>query len=1285
MKNYSNLLRRFSVLCLIFGSFFQLLAKDGDTIKVRTVEFTDPYSRQAGTYLFPPKSEKFQKILMNYKLKCPSNGPCGEWDYLMYVYLDHKTGTMDSTLLQGPNFTVNGSTRATFSYVNNPAWTYSARAEKFTSRQSTQRDGDKNSQNATISPIGTGVLSVNMPFNTQIAGGHSQFLWTASELKAAGLLAGDITGIRFNILQSGSGINRLAVQMKAVSFNQLDLSSLKNSGFQTVFERNLTLQTGWQNIPFTQNFTWDGTSNIIVDISQNNRTDGQSSLVAATATTPNSLSAFQAIADSYAKFDGSDYIVSTGKEAIQTGTVEARFNVADVNGQHYIVSNDRDAGAEFPGYHLFLNGNKLYAAIWTQSDNKIVTISGGTVVPNRWYHSAMTFDGKNFILYLDGQEIARQTLLNSTTIEAPLLNFMIGILAFQAPTYYKFNGGIDEVRVWNQPLSAITIQQWMNRQVNSSHSAYSNLVAYFPLNEGVGFKATDVKGGNHGYFAANKGNWGTFSGSAINISDSISTIRPNVLFEQGLYTATTDSVFVVDSVKKDPKYVIEFNNASKPGKPTDTLYKWEPYYHFTFDSKGNIKDSTLIPADQTLSLFYRPFYGDPFEVVQRFELMRYITPYGNGLNLGNGFTWIMDVTDFALLLHDSVTISAYNQQELVELTFDMISGAPPREVLDIKPLWFGNPQFGNTPSIDKTFLTPRKIFIPNAVKGEKLRVIQSGHGFAGDAENCSEFCDKIQYIKVADTIRYQNHVWRETCGLNPVYPQGGTWVYSRSRWCPGAEVQPFDYELTPFIKSGDTALVDMDMQQYNFIRTGNGTAPNYVISSCLFEYGAPNFKLDASLEKILAPTKDQFYRRHNPVCGSPIIRIRNNGSTPLTVLDIHYGFKGGAQATFTWKGNLKFTEEQEVSLPPLALFGNLPQNGIFEVLLDKPNGGTDEYASNNYGSSEFVMPPVLFNEFEVRLTTNLQAAQQYEWSLKKTDGTVIAQHSNLQDNTSYLDSLYLTDGCYEFRFTNKWGYGLSWWATSPDLGSGAIEFTSLGNSLPFSQYFVSNHNSGDFGSELYQQFIVASKPTTTSSTDSLNFGTVEVGSPKQLSVDISPKNAIGLEVSLAKINVSNRNFRIVSTVPDLSAGTVKLGATDKLTITVEFAPVTPVVRNARLDITTNDERFSPYSVYLTGTGAWAAGVSEDAKTSDMLTLSAVPSVISEESTVSFSVNSLGNTPTRVTLVNTLGQEVATLFDGIANADGQTAKLDAHGIASGTYFIVLRSLGMAKTLPVSIVR
>ena len=55
---------------------------------------------------------------------------------------------------------------------------------------------------------------------------------------------------------------------------------------------------------------------------------------------------------------------------------------------------------------------------------------------------------------------------------------------------------------------------------------------------------------------------------------------------------------------------------------------------------------------------------------------------------------------------------------------------------------------------------------------------------------------------------YTQEIWRDDCGENPLYPQGGTWIYDRANWCPGDKATTREHELTSFIESGQENLID---------------------------------------------------------------------------------------------------------------------------------------------------------------------------------------------------------------------------------------------------------------------------------------------------------------------------------------------------------------------------------------------------------------------------------------------------------------------------------------------
>src|SRR5574343_1387670 len=94
----------------------------------------------------------------------------------------------------------------------------------------------------------------------------------------------------------------------------------------------------------------------------------------------------------------------------------------------------------------------------------------------------------------------------------------------------------------------------------------------------------------------------------------------------------------------------------------------------------------------------------------------------------------------------------------------------------------------------------------------KIKTRSSGHGFAGGdgTYNCGEFCERLHNIWVDNTKVKEWNGWQE-CGDNPVFPQGGTWLYDRADWCPGKEANTYNYELSQYLTPGTIHNFDYDM------------------------------------------------------------------------------------------------------------------------------------------------------------------------------------------------------------------------------------------------------------------------------------------------------------------------------------------------------------------------------------------------------------------------------------------------------------------------------------------
>lgn len=450
--------------------------------------------------------------------------------------------------------------------------------------------------------------------------------------------------------------------------------------------------------------------------------------------------------------------------------------------------------------------------------------------------------------------------------------------------------------------------------------------------------------------------------------------------------------------------------------------------------------------------------GDTLDI----ELARYITPYGLYYSSTWKGEWTLDVTDFAGLLRDSVEIqyrhTGYETNVgrgwVIDLSFDFIEGTPIRNFEKVNKLWNGNYSYGNSANPINNQLTPKEVTLGANTRSVRSYIVQTGHSF-GDIENCAEFCPKERTMKMDGSTYLQKLVWRDQCGENPNFPQAGTWLYDRSGWCPGDIAYPDFTDLT--VEPSSTHTFTCEMQ--NYVNQG-GSSPNYVIESFLFEYGAPNFNVDASVEDILAPSTKYYHTRINPICGSPKILIRNNGSAELISLVIEYGDKNGPKSSYTWTGNLGFSKSVEVELPPTVQWN---ESGTFEVVLSNPNGTTDEYALNNRMESIYEAPLELPETFVVNLRTNTFGNESY-WKIEDKNGNIVADRSNMAGNTEYKDTLTLPWGCYSFVLEDSDEDGLGWWAN--DDGTGYVRIRKAVGS-GFLKFWGT-----DFGSFIREDFTI---------------------------------------------------------------------------------------------------------------------------------------------------------------------------------------------------------------------
>ncbi|WP_418511511.1 HYR domain-containing protein [Corallibacter sp.] len=201
----------------------------------------------------------------------------------------------------------------------------------------------------------------------------------------------------------------------------------------------------------------------------------------------------------YIDFDGVDDYVSFGNNHDVSGSFsfESWIKPHSINGQIQTIFSKRDANNLSTGYDLRLVNNTIsFHANGT-------SISANGITSNRWHHIAVTFDGSNYKLYVDGIDMNTRLGPNPTSNSyAMLLGAMHQIN--DIPTNH-FNGWLDEIRVWNIALTTAQIREMMNQEIEANGTsvrgtvlgldisglAWTNLTAYYQMNQGI-----DITAGN---------------------------------------------------------------------------------------------------------------------------------------------------------------------------------------------------------------------------------------------------------------------------------------------------------------------------------------------------------------------------------------------------------------------------------------------------------------------------------------------------------------------------------------------------------------------------------------------------------------------------------------------------------------------------------------------------------------------------------------------------------------------------------------------------------------------
>jgi hypothetical protein len=238
----------------------------------------------------------------------------------------------------------------------------------------------------------------------------------------------------------------------------------------------------------------------------------------------------------YLHFDGvNDYVaLPTSAVNIPSGnspyTIEAMINPSAMGEKHIVAWGNYGSQNQVNAFRLTDNGLVNY---WWAAD---FSVPYSFNLTNTWYHVAATYDGSVRSIYVDGVLIGSDFPSANSHNVTNTSNVTIG-----AGNNYSgfFNGGIDEVRIWNVARSTTEIN---NKKACELDGNETGLVAYYKFNQGNSgannttlITATSTTGNNVGTLTgfgltAGSSNW--LAGSTI-VSGNTCTTLGNENFEVG--------------------------------------------------------------------------------------------------------------------------------------------------------------------------------------------------------------------------------------------------------------------------------------------------------------------------------------------------------------------------------------------------------------------------------------------------------------------------------------------------------------------------------------------------------------------------------------------------------------------------------------------------------------------------------------------------------------------------------------------------------------------------------
>ncbi|MEZ4910551.1 MAG: peptide-N-glycosidase F-related protein [Saprospiraceae bacterium] len=1015
---------RFTFLFIIF----QLVYQHGisqDTTWVNTFNFN---SKTRDTVVYFPDGDhnQYEKILMYYGMRCKGglvstgtdrNKGCGEWDYSCNTSIIDSSRT-DSIRRYHPDYVINGFNEDFFAYTTQPTYFYT--------HYILEDVNPTNTNNIVRKDVGDHSES-KVIIDKQHTSGKYFLYYTKEQIGLTGNT--NLSGLSFN--HNGNGtLDFLNIKVSQTDAENIDISSVQSLSFSEVVNRHVTFNgTGKTDVYFHTPFSINANMGLVFEISFGSSIEkiGNLEILGSGYTDTGLIS------------DVNDHYLKSGVGSVGDLSVDAIQNVKNeitiafwANGDAEKLPNNNSilyatdqAGNRQINVHLPWSNSKIYwdCGYADGGYDRVERTANAADFKGKW--SFWTFT-KNITtgsmkIYLNGKVWATA---NSKTKPIDIKKFVLGSNIEENLPYF---GGIDDFTIWEKELTASEINQIMFQNPASITNLSSVLLAYYDMND-ISSGSLHDKSPHNGIMSfKNKGFIASDRPKNFFKTFSFDVNKPNLTLLTGTANITKSDIIVRDSTMNFPYEIIPYSVVNNDLIQGTSLYYWLGGFQDVYDEDGNVIDEVEFPIEDILEISELSYFVfSP----SKFEIMSFVTPYGIGLDLGaDGKTWLFDLTDFGPILKGNkrlVMDKGGEYQEEMNLRFAFIKGTPSRNVKDIHQVWPVN-SYNYSDILNNRQLEPREITVENDVQNAKVRVVTTGHGQEG------EFIPRSHSINInGGTSEFVWSLWKE-CADNPIYPQGGTWVYDRAGWCPGAPSDLREFEISSLVGNKSTFSIDYGLN------TASGDS-RYIVNAQVVKYGPYNFNLDAAIETILSPSTQVEYLRQNPICSNPEILVKNQGGSQISSIQFSYGVVGFAEKTFTWTGNLEPQSIEKITLPSMDYEAMLTGNQFFAEIKGI-NNSTDEYSNNNKKISHIAPVQILEDGIIVAIKTNSRPLETTWKVINDLGQTIKTSRNNMLPFTVYTDTIKGLSGCFQLIFQDSDEDGISWWANGD--GDGYIRYKSI--------------------------------------------------------------------------------------------------------------------------------------------------------------------------------------------------------------------------------------------------